>query len=124
MPNRPPSWIASPLTRASTHLAPASAAHCVVGHHAKKTCGRAAAAIRGTRSIREGFAPRVSTTGLRPNACRAPDGRRIPIGMRTDEPLNGGDGGTIPTHKLWIAASPDFHIGQDFRYWAVLNYFA
>jgi hypothetical protein len=81
----PPFWIAS-LTgrRASTHRVRASAARSAPGRPAKKTSGPAPAATPGTRSTPEGFSPPVSTVGLRPNASRAPDGRRIRIGTRNN----------------------------------------
>jgi hypothetical protein len=68
-------------------LARAFGARFAVGHPARKTTGFVTAAISGTRLIPEECAPRVSISGLQRNASHAPDGRRIPTGMRTD-PVN------------------------------------
>jgi len=49
---------------------------------ARKTNGCAHAAMSGIRSIPEASAPPVFTSGLKPNASRTADGRRIRIGNR------------------------------------------
>jgi hypothetical protein len=62
LPNRPWFWIATSIKRkATTHPAPASDAHCVVGHPAKTITGRAPAATNGTRSAQVEFAQPAST---------------------------------------------------------------
>jgi hypothetical protein len=85
-PNRPWFWIASLIKRkASTRPALAYDVHYAVGRPARTTAGLVAAAISGTRSIREECARRASTTGLRHSAFLVPAGRHIPTGMRSHE---------------------------------------
>jgi hypothetical protein len=85
LPNRPWFWIATSIKRkATTHPAPASDAHCVVGHPAKTITGRAPAATNGTRSAQVEFAQPASTSGLLRSASRAPAGRRTRTGMLID----------------------------------------
>jgi hypothetical protein len=62
----------------------ASAAHYAAGRRAKRTNGSASAAMAGTPSIREVSAHRACTSGLRPSASRAANGRRILSGMRSE----------------------------------------
>ena len=54
------------------------------GRPARKTYGFAPADMSGTRSIPEAFAPRASTSGLKPSAYRAVDGRHTRCGMRSE----------------------------------------
>jgi hypothetical protein len=63
----------------------AYAVHCAGGRPAKMTCGLATVATAGTHSIREEYASRVSTSGLRLSASSVAAGRRILIRMRTDK---------------------------------------
>jgi hypothetical protein len=63
---------------------PASAARSAAGRPAKKTDGLVAAVMTGTRSIPGASALPASSGGLTPSASRAPAGRRIRIGMRSN----------------------------------------
>jgi hypothetical protein len=49
------------------------------------TSGSAHVVIRGIPLIREASAPPACTTGLKPSAFRAADGRRIQTGMRSEK---------------------------------------
>jgi hypothetical protein len=55
----------------------ASGARSAAGRLERKTSGSAPAGTSGTRSIREVYAQPASTSGLRPSASRAVDGRRV-----------------------------------------------
>jgi hypothetical protein len=55
-----------------------------LGHLAKRTNGSAPAALSGTHSIREECVQPAFTSGLRPSASHAADGRCIRTGMRID----------------------------------------
>ena len=59
----------------------ASVARSAAGRPTKKISGLAPAAMSGTLSTREASAQPVSTSGLRPSASLAADGRRIRSGM-------------------------------------------
>jgi hypothetical protein len=61
-------------------MALASAARSAAGCPERKTNGSASADIRGIALIREASAQRAFTSGLRPSASLATDGRRIRIG--------------------------------------------
>jgi hypothetical protein len=81
----PSSWIASlNKRRASTPMAPASAARSADGRPARMTFGRVAAATYGTHLTPGEFARPVFMSGLQPSAARVSGGRRIRIGMRSD----------------------------------------
>ena len=82
-PIRQRCWIAnfkkkrrSPASRSRR----ASAARCAAGRPAKKTNGSAPAGTSGTHSTLEASAQLACTSGLKPSASLAPDGRSIPIG--------------------------------------------
>ena len=78
-------WIASLIKRKpSIRPALASAVRCVAGRPAKTTSGLVAAGMSGTRSTREECAPPACTSGLKPNAHRAADGRHIRSGMQNE----------------------------------------
>ena len=84
-PNRQWSWIASLIKRrTSARPVLASDAPSAVGRPPRTTAGLVAVGIRGTRSIREEYAPRASTSGLEHSASLVTAGRHIPIGMRPD----------------------------------------
>src|SRR5579864_2981579 len=61
----------------------ASAAHSAAGRLAKKTNGFATADTIGTPSTREASAPPACTSGLKPSASHAVDGRLTQIGMHS-----------------------------------------
>jgi len=85
-PKRPLFWIASLIRRrASAHPALASDARYAAGRPARTTAGLAPAAMSGIRSIREECAPSAFTGGLQRSVSLAPAGRRIPIGMCSDD---------------------------------------
>ena len=90
LPNRQLFWIVnSTKRRARVLLIRASAARCVVGRHERTISGLVTADMFGTPSTRAECAPPASTSGLRPNVCRAAVGRRIRIGMHSDALTNG-----------------------------------
>jgi hypothetical protein len=60
----------------------ASAARSVAGRPERTTNGFAPAGTSGTRSTLEAFAQPACTSGLKPNASRAVDGRRTRCGMQ------------------------------------------
>jgi len=64
---------------------PVSAALIAAGHSGKRTSSSALAGTHGTRPILRVFVQGVFTSGLRPSASRAVDGRRIRTGMRVRE---------------------------------------
>lgn len=68
----------------------ASLARSAVGRFASKTNGFAPAASSGTHSTLEESAQRACINGLKRSASLAVDGRRIPIGMRTEQMSMGG----------------------------------
>ena len=68
-----------------THPARGSGARFAVGRAARKISGPAHADTVGTHSTPEASAQRACINGLKRSASLAPDGRRIPIGMRTEQ---------------------------------------
>ena len=62
-----------------------SGVHSAAGRPARMTAELVTAVIRGIPLIRAACAHLASINGLKPNASRAVDGRRIPIGMRICE---------------------------------------
>ena len=84
-PNRPLFWIASQTKRKiSARPAPAFGVRSAVGRPAKAMSGHAPAGMNGTRSTQEEYVPPAFTNRLQVSASRAVDGRRTPIGMRSD----------------------------------------
>ena len=61
------------------------AARSAAGRRAKRTSGLASADMSGIRSTREESAQLAITSGLKPNASCAVDGRRTRSGMRIRE---------------------------------------
>jgi len=83
-PTPPWFWIARlNKRRAKARPSRASVARCAAGRPAKKTSGSAPAATSGIPSTREAYALLACTSGLKPSAFLAADGRRIPTGMRS-----------------------------------------
>jgi hypothetical protein len=70
------------LGETETHQAHASAARSVVGRSERKTSDSASADTRGIPLIGEASAQRAFTSGLKPSASRAADGRCIRSSMR------------------------------------------
>ena len=71
--------------KASTRPALAYDVHYAVGRPARTTAGLVPVATSGTRSIREECARHASISGLRLSAYLVAAGRRIRIGMSSDE---------------------------------------
>jgi hypothetical protein len=64
---------------------PESVARSALGRRASTTIGLVTAAIYGIRSIRAGFVPRASTSGLRRIGLSVAAGLPIPIGTRSEK---------------------------------------
>jgi hypothetical protein len=79
-------WIARLIgTSVTNHPALESVARSALGRRASTTIGLVTAATYGIRSIRAGFVPRASTSGLRRSALSAAAGLPIPIGTRIEK---------------------------------------
>jgi hypothetical protein len=77
--------ICLPSDRSPSFRGLESVARSALGRRASTTIGLVTAAIYGIRSIRAGFVPRASTSGLRRSALRVAAGLPIPIGTRSEK---------------------------------------
>jgi hypothetical protein len=73
------------LSETGTHPVREYAARSAAGRPAKTISGLARADMDGIPSTRAACVQRAFTTGLRPSACRAADGRHTHIGMCSNE---------------------------------------
>ena len=81
----PPLRLTANLKRRITPVPLASNARSAAGRRGRKTPGSARAGTNGTHLIQEESAPLAYNNGLRPNAYRAADGRRIRSGTPSEE---------------------------------------
>lgn len=84
----PPLHLTKTLSETGAHQARVSGVQSAVGLPAKKTNGRAPAAMNGILSTREESAHPAFISGLKRNAYLVADGHRIRYGMRRFETLN------------------------------------
>lgn len=79
-------WSARPIgARGTNHPALESVARVGAWTPRKHDHGTVTAATYGTRSIRAGFVPRASTSGLRRSALSVAAGLPTPIGTRSEK---------------------------------------